>query len=208
MTELMDRVAILSKESTVYSQIYNRLQETWDRAYNNGEYNVDEEALLVQIYNVIRSNKQNFVVTQSKQYTAGGVNGYTVDVHNLDFEYNAKKYRKDWSGLFAHGRSIFVETGEDGKLRLKKGIRPTAMADWWNMLINTDPSSRLGMAYAFSSEGERALADPSTPANKLFTMRLNIDGKSVIKAVNPKNNEQDLKICKIKFIEVLNAFGV
>lgn len=207
ITELMMRLKIAGIDNPIYKTIYNRLRETYKKAYVNN--NVDEEMLLVQIFNVIKSNKQQYILSKANRIKddSGNKVGYTVSLVNIDQEYGARQYRRDWSNLFAHGKSIFVEMGPNGKLRLKKGIRADAMARFWGRLVNTDPNSIPGMAYAFSDEGMRALKNPNTPINKLFTIKVNVNGRVVQKVIDP-TNAQDLKLCKEKFVEILNYFGV
>lgn len=199
LNDMMNRIAILSKDSPVYQQLYNRLNKIKNNAYKNN-YNVDEEALLVQIYNVIKSNKQQFLLSQASKYYVGkDFVGYTVNLQNTDQEYNARNYRFEWSNLFAHGGSIFVETGEDGRLRTKKGMPANSMSKYWGQIVNQDPSQKLGIAAAFSSDEQ---------IRRKFTMALRVNGQVVQKQINAKDNRQDLDLCKIKFIQILNCFGI
>jgi len=78
--------------------------------------------------------------------------GYIISMQNTDQEYNARNYRFDWSNLFAHGGSIFVETDEDGTIRPKKGMTAKSMMQYWGLIVNQDPSQKLGIAAAFSSD--------------------------------------------------------
>lgn len=199
LNDLMNRIAVLSKDSPVYEQIYNRLNKIKSNAYDNG-YNVDEEALLVQIYNVIKSNKQSFLLAQASRYYVGrDVVGYTITLQNTDQEYNARNYRFEWSNLFAKGGSIFVEVGEDGKIRPKKNMTARSMSQYWNLITNVDPTQKLGIAAAFSD-------DPTL--RKRFTMTVLVDGKRIQRQIDAQNNKQDLDLCKIKFIQILNCFGI
>ena len=199
LNDMMNRIAVLSKDSPVYEQIYNRLNKIKSNAYDNG-YNADQEALLVQIYNIIKSNKQSFLLAQASRYYVGrDVVGYTITLQNTDQEYNARNYRFEWSNLFAKGGSIFVEVGEDGKIRPKKNMTARSMSQYWNLITNIDPTQKLGIAAAFSD-------DPTL--RKKFTMVVVVDGKRTERQIDAQNNKQDLDLCKIKFIQILNCFGI
>jgi hypothetical protein len=100
-------------------------------------------------------------------------------------EYNAKNYRREWSDLFAHGGSIFVEVDENGRIRPKKGMQGDSMARYWNLLTNLDSSrgKKLGIAAAFSSDEQ---------LRSKFTMAVKENGVVVHKKINALKNEQDL----------------
>ena len=64
LNDLMNRINILAIGDPIYKQIYDRLKEVKNRAYNE-KYSASNEALLVQIFNVIKSNRQEFIVSRA-----------------------------------------------------------------------------------------------------------------------------------------------
>lgn len=110
-SELLSRLDDLGKTDPIFNLLYQRLSKVNERK------NANDQQLMTQIYNGIKTAKNAFVVGKSIQ------NGdyFSVVIQSTDADHNAQQYKKEWSKLFASGASLYVEVGPDGKLRMKNG---------------------------------------------------------------------------------------
>jgi len=75
ISELKARLEYLAKEDPLYSRLYKAIDRIDKSVYTVKDgvmtRNSDQEALLVQLMNIIRSNKHNFDIARSTSYNNG-----------------------------------------------------------------------------------------------------------------------------------------
>ena len=172
--DLIDSLNELGKNDPMFKLLAQRIQNL----SNSAKTNVNDQQLLTQIYNSIKTAKNAFVVGKSVQ------NGdyFSVVIQSTDADHNAQKYKKEWSKLFASGASLFVEVGEDGKLRMKNGYTANIFTNLAQRLQN--------IADCFS--------DAENPV-------LIVDGKRI---KFDKTDSRHVEAAKRNFIKALQSLGI
>jgi len=95
MSELKARLEYFAKEDPLYRRLHTAITRIESSAYTIQDgvvtRNSDQEALLVQLMNVIRSNKHNFDIARS--ITTNNGNGmHRITIQTTDADYNATFY--------------------------------------------------------------------------------------------------------------------
>ena len=120
--ELKERLEYFAKEGSIYDTIYRKLfgkNGVYTKTYKvvNGQVvrNSDNEALLSQLMNVIRSNRHNFDIVRSETRN-GAYGSYTIIIQPSGMDYNASFYPTQWNEMLVNGGTPILKIAADGSL--------------------------------------------------------------------------------------------
>lgn len=173
--ELLARLQDEGRNDPMFNFIYNRFKRICGEG---GQTSVNDQQLATQIYNSIKTAKNAFVLGKSIQHG----DFFQVIIQSTDSEHNSRKYRKEWSKLFASGASIFLERDDDGKLKMKG--KSTAQ-------IFTNLANRLNQIVTCFSDAEKPIIEM---------------GGKVIEF--DKTNIEHVEAAKRNFIKLLQSLGI
>ena len=101
-SELLERLDKLKETDGMYRYLYDKL-----RALSvSSKIDANDQQLFTQIFNIIKSAKQEFELAKSITDSQGNHN---ITILATDSEYAAKNYRREWSDMFYGGASLFVK---------------------------------------------------------------------------------------------------
>ena len=175
-SELLYRLYDLGQTDPIFKLLHQRVAKI--SGYGSQKISANDQQLMTQIYNGIKTAKNAFVIGKSIQ------NGdyFSVVIQSTDADYNAQKYKLEWSKLFASGASLFVEVGEDGKLRMKNG---------YSAKVFTTLAQRLQQIVDCFSDSEN-------PILEIDKQRIKFD----------KTNPNHVEAAKRSFITILQSLGI
>ena len=212
LSELEARLEYFAKEDPLYERLYKAFKKVKDSAYviKDGVLtrNSDQEALLVQLMNVIRSNKHKFDIARST-VNSNGFGMYRITIQTTDADYNATFYPTQWNQMLVNGGTPILKVLSDGSLQFNKnipGIENTfsKIAD-----VLSHPSSikvaENGASYNDVGIKEW-LVNASVGGEQNMFLKLKVGGKPVYYN-NPMNPEQ-LEVVKDKIVEIFNVLGI
>jgi 50S ribosomal subunit-associated GTPase HflX len=101
-SELIERLNKLKDTDNMYRYLYDKIRALSASAKNDA----NDQQLYTQIFNIIKSAKQEFELAKS---TTDNQGNYNITILATDSEYAAKNYRREWSDMFYGGASLFVK---------------------------------------------------------------------------------------------------
>lgn len=209
--ELKERLQYFAKEGSIYDTIYRKLfgkNGVYTKTYKvvNGQVvrNSDNEALLSQLMNVIRSNRHNFDIVRSETRN-GAYGSYTIIIQPSGMDYNASFYPTQWNEMLVNGGTPILKIAADGSL-----------------YFNTSPDIFKRIADIFDHAATIKTAENGAQYNdvgikqwlnnafikdkKQLYLRLNVGGKWGY--YTDPNDSAQLDVVKDKIIQALNLVGV
>ena len=178
--ELFEELKTRATYDPMYKQIYAIMQQYQEA----GKTNATAQMLVTQIYNTIRSNKNNFKLCKA---TRGEDNLYTVRIIDGN-EYEARNYRSEWSMLLANGASpLIITKDENGR-----------------SVFNTSGAYYASVIYTRLADIEREFQTANIDD-------IRYKGKGELKIKNNVYNvlnPTDLEQVKTEFIKCLNLLGI
>lgn len=212
LSELEARLEYFAKEDPLYERLYKAFKKVKDSAYviKDGVLtrNSDQEALLVQLMNVIRSNKHKFDIAKSTA-TNNGFGMYRITIQTTDADYNATFYPTQWNQMLVNGGTPILKVSSDGSLQFNKNIAGVENTFSKIADVLSHPSSikvaENGASYNDVGIKEW-LVNTSVGGEQNMFLKLKVGGKLVYYN-NPMNPEQ-LEVVKDKIVEIFNVLGI
>lgn len=212
ISELKARLEYLAKEDPLYSRLYKAIDKIDKSVYTVKDgvmtRNSDQEALLVQLMNIIRSNKHNFDIARSTSYNNG--NGLQrINIQTTDADYNATFYPTQWNQMLVNGGTPVIKVSQDGSLRFNPAIKGVEFT-FQKISELFSHGAQIKTAENGSSYTDVGIKEwlSNAVAGGEFNkyLKLKINGKSAYYN-NPKNPEQ-LEVVKDKIVQALNMIGI
>ena len=176
-SELLERFAELSTTDPMYKYLYDKLNQL----AKSSKTNVDDQQLFTQIYNILKSAKQEFELAKS---VTNSQNERDITIQTTSSEYAAKNYKREWSDMFFSGGSLFVKQDVNGRVVMNEKFRPK--------IFNSIAVRLSEIRYAFSDESELPNAAPAVIGGNMFN----------------RIDENHIEGVKKNLILILNQLGI
>ena len=211
INELKDRLEYFAKEGSIYDTIYRKIfgkNGIYTKTYKviDGKVvrNSDNEALLSQLMNVIRSNRHNFDITRSETRNSSFGN-YTIIIQPSGMDYNAKFYPTQWNEMLVNGGTPILKIAADGSLYFNTS--PDILKRIADMFDHTAAIKTAENGASYNDVGIKQWINNAYTTNpKQVYLRLNVGGKWGYYN-DPKDSTQ-LDVVKDKIIQALNLVGI
>lgn len=211
-SELEARLEYFSKEDPLYERLLKAFRRVKESAYTMQDgiltRNSDQEALLVQLMNVIRSNKHNFDIARSTASNNG--NGmHRITIQTTDADYNATFYPTQWNQMLINGGTPIIKVSSTGALEFNRALKGAeqSFAKMSDVFSHGTQVRTAENGAAYNDAGIKEwLVNAVTGGEQNVFLKLRVNGK-VIYYNNPKNSEQ-LEVVKDKIVEMLNLVGI
>ena len=116
--ELISRLETLGQENAKFDIVAKRIKALKESA-NKG--NVEDATLLTQMMVNLHASKGEYVICKANK----DKNGFNLTIQTTDTDYEARNYRREWSGLFAGGASKYIGQDQDGNYTMKGSFKPS-----------------------------------------------------------------------------------
>ena len=210
--ELLERLQLMGQQNPIFRVLHDSLKKKISSMYvvKDGKLtrNADQEALVSQLMNVIRSHKHEFDIARSKK-TKGLSGQYTITIQSTDMEYNAKFYPTLWNGMLVNGGTKLLKRNQDGSLSFNPEMKGAKFAfEHIGNTISHNPQIKIAENNAkYSDVGMRQWIANATLANpQQVYLKVKLNGKTFY-LDNPRDYGQ-ISIVKQKFVEMLNLLGI
>ena len=212
LSELMSRLEYFAKTDPLYNRLYKAIDKIYKTTYSTKDgvitRNSDQEALLVQLMNVIRSNKHNFDIARSTT-TNNGNGMHRITIQTTDADYNATFYPTQWNQMLVNGGTPIIKVSYDGSLQFNKAFKGIEYS--FERISDTfSHGAQVKTAENNASYNDVGikewLINTLVGGEQNMFLRLKINGKYAYYN-NPKNPEQ-LEVVKDKIVEMLNMLGI
>ena len=212
LSELKARLELYAKEDPLYERMYKAFDKIYKSAYSLKDgvltRNSDQEALLVQLMNVIRSNKHNFDIARST--TTNNMNGmHRIIIQTTDADYNATFYPTQWNQMLVNGGTPIVKVSSNGSLQFNPAIKgaENSFARIADILSHGSEMRKAENNALYNDVGIKEwLINAITGGENNVYLKLRVNGKYSYYD-NPKNPEQ-LEVVKDKIVDILNTLGI
>lgn len=212
LSELKARLEYFAKEDPLYERLYKAFDKVEKSTYvmKDGVLtrNSDQEALLVQLMNVIRSNKHNFDIARSTNSNNG--NGlHRITIQTTDADYNATFYPTQWNQMLVNGGTPIIKVSSNGTLQFNKDIKgiENSFAKMADVLTHGSQIRHAENGAAYNDVGVKEwLVNAVVGGEQDVYLKLKVNGKPVYYN-NPRNSEQ-LEVVKDKIVEMFNMLGI
>lgn len=212
ISELLNVLQTVGKEDPVYATVYTALNNANKKVYEIKDgvivRNSDQEALISQLMNIIRSNKHNFDIVKTQE-SNNMFGQYTIKIIESGTEYNAGLYPKQWGQMLVNGGSPILHIGEDGTLQFNKNIKGSEFAfDKIAYLFSHAVENKQAENGAvYQDVGIKQWLDNYFSADpKQVYLKLKVN-KSFSYYSNPNDPDQ-LEVVKDKIVQMLNMLGI
>ena len=213
--ELISKMQRIAKEDAMYNRLHKALKHIYETTYivKDGKLtrNSDQEALLSQLMNVIRSNRHKFEIakatTQKGANTGLGV--YNITIQSTDTDYNAHFYPNMWNQMLVNGATPILKVDRYGRVVFnpkQKGsetsfLRLASMFDHYPTVLKAENGS------AYTDVGIKQWLENAVSENpKPVYLKLKVNGQYAY--YNDPTDPSQLEVVKDKIIESLNSIGI
>ena len=213
VNELLDKLQVLAKEDPMYKILYHAINKIYKTTYvvKDGGLpvvNPNQEALLSQLMNIIRSNRHKFDIAKSKmEETAYGM--YSITIQPSDTDYNARFYPKEWNQMLVNGGTLIFKLQKDGSLQFNPQFRgaENAFNAIRELFSHNATLKRAENGATYYDVGIKEWLENYQSADpRQYYLRLKVNGTYGY-FNNPKDPGQ-LEIVKDKITEALNLIGI
>lgn len=212
ISELKTGLEYLSKEDPMFRVLYKAIEKMYSKVYTikDGKIvrNSDQEALLSQLMNIIRSNKHSFDIARS-QVTNGQHGLYTITIQPCDMEYNAKFYPTEWNQMLVNGGTPIIKIAEDGSLQFNKNLAGSQFAfQKIGQLFDHQPKlQKAENGAVYNDVGiKQWLSNAFLDQPQNVYLRLKVNGQNAY--YNDPKDPGQLEVVKDKIVEALNLLGI
>jgi len=194
LSELKARLELYAKEDPLYERMYKAFDKIYKSTYSLKDgvltRNSDQEALLVQLMNVIRSNKHNFDIARST--TTNNMNGmHRIIIQTTDADYNATFYPTQWNQMLVNGGTPIVKVSSNGSLQFNPAIKgaENSFARIADILSHASETRKAENNAVYNDVGIKEwLINALTDGENNVYLKLRVNGKYSYYD-NPKNPE-------------------
>jgi len=212
LSELKARLEYFAKEDPLYERLYKAFDKVEKSTYvmKDGVLtrNSDQEALLVQLMNVIRSNKHSFDIARSTNSNNG--NGlHRITIQTTDADYNATFYPTQWNQMLVNGGTPIIKVSSNGTLQFNKDIKgiENSFAKMVDVLTHGSQIRHAENGASYNDVGIKEwLVNAVVGGEQDVYLKLKVNGKPAYYN-NPRNSEQ-LEVVKDKIVEMFNMLGI
>lgn len=211
ISELRDRLEYLAKEDPMYDIIHRKIfgkKGIYTKTYQveNGKIvrNSDNEALMSQLMNVIRSNRHNFDIARSETRKSQ-FGSYTIIIQPSGMEYNAKFYPSQWNNMLVNGGTPIIKIDSTGALYFSAS--PDIFKRIADIFDHLPQQKTAENGAVYTDVGIKQLLNNAflnEPKN--IYLRMNVNGKWGY--YNNPNDPGQLQVIKDKIIQALNLVGI
>lgn len=211
--ELLTRLQEYGKEDPLYDFLYQKINKIRESTYTvDGTklvVNADQEALLSQLMNIIRSNKHSFDIARSKSLD-NECGFYDIIIQTTDADYNAKFYPTQWNQMLVNGGTQIIKMSPTGKLEFNKYLRGSeTVFDRIADAFSHSPSYRRAEnGSVYTDVGIAQWLNNAIVENPIegFYLKLKVNGQ--YRYFNNPNDKEQLEVVKDKIVEMLNLLGI
>lgn len=213
--ELISSMQRLAKEDPMYTRLHSALKRIYETTYQvkDGRLvrNSDQEALLSQLMNVIRSNKHKFEIARANTIKGGqtGLGVYNITIQGTDTDYNAHFYPNMWNQILVSGATPVLKIDRYGRIVFNPKAKGSEQAfqRLADMLDHYPTILRAENGATYTDAGiKQWLENALSEEPKQVYLRLKVDGQ--YSYYNDPKDPQQLEVVKDKIIESLNSIGI
>ena len=181
LDELIARLETCGQENAKFSIVADRIKMLKESADKG---NVEDATLLTQMMVNLHASKGEYVICKATKDN----NGFNLTIQSTDTDYEARNYRREWSGLFAGGANNYIQQDQNGNYVMKGSFKPSVFSVIANYLIN--------------------FADAVSPMQKELIVAVKDENNRTVARKLDVRKPEDLALAKAKFISLLNALGI